>query len=450
MTSAPPDPNAMLMGGGDAERIDVGRTVVGKSDVELMKIMWQRAGWDLPNTEIVDIQRNPNGRSETARRRPRIVPPGRDIALLYYSPSSTANLPDGDRYSLNLWKQRQTALGVAMDPGLQDLIISHQDDKDELDRLVNRAMRVARADTGADKGTARHKLAEKIDFGIDPGPLSPRMRADIDAYRHATRGLEMVLGEMFVVDDVHKMGGTFDRVVSYQGRTYIADLKPPSTGFGQGAHAVQFAIYSRSELYNWNLAQTMIAAGRAKELPTTNLRSALPGPVDQERAIVIHVPRDGIGRAHIAWINIADGWDGFEHAQWMRRWQNRDYQESLETPFEPKVPATVIDLGKRRAPGTPPTLVRRVELPSPPDDTPLAPLPAPAADATPPADDATPPEEATRGELWAAITSAPDTVVLTALWRANQHRWTDAYTALAKRRKGELASGTPAPSAAAR
>jgi hypothetical protein len=55
------------------------------------------------------------------------------------------------------------------------------------------------------------------------------------------------------------------------------------------------------------------------------------------------VPRDGIGRAYTAWVNIAAGWEGFEHAKWMRRWQNRDYQESLVTPFTPKPPPTVID-----------------------------------------------------------------------------------------------------------
>jgi len=351
MATAPPSANDMLTGSGTSDAAPERARRLDRADLELMKIMWERVGWDPPNPEITDIERNPGGRTETDKRRPRVVPPGRDTALLYYSPTNTAKLPS-NQFNLERWKQRQVLKGTALDPGIQDLAISHQDDDDFLNDLVFRAMRRAKSDQGADQGTARHKLAEKIDFGIDPGPLSPRMRADIEAYRGATRGLRMVLGEMIVVDDANKMCGTFDRVIEYQGRYYIGDLKPPDTGYGQDEHAIQFAIYSRALLYNWNLAQQMLAAKAKAALKTTNLRAELPGPIDQDRAIVIHVPRDGIGRASVAWVDIRAGWDGFEHAKWMRRWQSRDFREALETPFEPKVPATVIDTAAGRATDT--------------------------------------------------------------------------------------------------
>ena len=431
LSSARPDANDLLMGGSTSG--DPGRTVSGNSDLELRKIMWERLGWDPPIPEITDIERNPGGKTETQKRRPRVVPPGRDTALLYWSPTNTAKMPS-DQYLLNQWKLRQVLIGTALDQGIQDLAVSHQDDKNYLNDLVYKAMSRAGSDKGASQGTARHKLAEKIDFGIDPGPLSDRMRADLDAYREATRGLEMVLGEVFVVHDDHKMAGTFDRICYYQGRYYIADLKPPGSGFGQGEHAIQFAIYSRAQAYNWNLAQHLLTTN-AKALKTTNLRADLPAPLDQERAIVIHVPRDGIGRASTAWVDISAGWEGFEHAQWMRKWQNRDFQEGLVTPFEPKRPAQVIDLGSVRAHGAPPKRLTSVALP----DTPAAPTrPGRGADVAdrpgPDVGDVLDPD----GQVLREILQCTSETALKAVWRRYKATWTQQFTTAYTTRRAEI------------
>lgn len=453
MTTAPPAPDDLLRSTTTAER----PRALDQADVELMKIMWARVGWPEPDPTITEIERNPNGKTKTQRRRARVVPPGRDVGLLYWGPSNTAEMPDGERHALIDWKLARTAEGIAQDPGLQDLVIAAQGDKEKMKTLVWRAINRARGDEGADKGTARHEAAEKLDFlGWDAlGPLSPRMRADLEAYQEATRGIDMVLGEMFVVDDVHKMGGTFDRVCYYQGRYYIADLKPPDTGWGQGAHAIQFAIYSRCELYNWNLAQRMLAA-KDKTIKDTNLRAALPGPIDLERAIVIHVPRDGIGRAYTAWVDIASGWKGFQLAGGMRRWQNRDFQESLVTPFEPVRPATVIDVApapSASGSGVGNGLVRVTGTTRPPRSTPAVSAPAssigigplttpalgPAAQralGAAPEDDG-PLESLEEVAVLAKISKATTTIELKKIYRAHAALWTgpDAPVAIAYRDK---------------
>lgn len=319
------------------------------SDLALMRIMWERLGWDPPFGHITAIDRNVEARYESQQRNPKVVPPGRDKQLIYYSPTKTAQMPEGERWALNDWKLARVAEGVALDHGIQDRIIACQGDDKAMKRLVAQAMTRAKADQGADQGTARHKIAEKIDFGIEPGPLSDRMRVDIEAYRAVTRGLDMVLAEVFVVYDLDKMGGTLDRVAYYPatGCYHILDLKPPDSGYGQGERSIQFGIYSHSQPYNWNLAQHLLATDR-KALKTTNLRTELPQPLDMERAIMVHVPRGGIGRAFTAWVDIDQGWrEGFDIARRMRRWQNRDFQESLVTPFEVKPPPTVLDTGRR-------------------------------------------------------------------------------------------------------
>lgn len=413
--SAPPDANALLSGGPNAPR----RTPAeADAAYKLLKIMWERLGWAPPLPHITDIERNPGGRSETQRRRPRVVPPGRNEALLYYSPTKTAQMPDGEKWALQRWNERQVAKGVALDHGIQDRIIASQDDNDALDELVAQAKTRAKSDQGANQGTARHKITEKLDFGIDPGPLSDRLRADIEAYRAVTRGLDMVLAEVFVVHDLSKMGGTLDRVAYYPvtGRYHIVDLKPPDSGYGQGERAIQFGIYSRSQAYNWNLAQHLLATDR-KALKTTNLRAELPAPLDLERAIMVHVPRGGVGRAFTAWVDIDQGWnEGFDIAKRMRRWQSRDFQESLVTPFEVKPPPTVIDA--KPSNGALPRSAAAA-LAAAPSAAQEAPLFDPVIE---------------------AIEAAADLDALKAVYAANKGPgWTEAYTVAYKSRRDQVA-----------
>jgi hypothetical protein len=439
MTTTPPDPNQLLMGG-PAARTPSPPSVphaTDDADWELLKIMWHRLGWPPPVRDYADVERNPGGRTDTQRRRPRVVPPGRADALLYWSPTNIAKLP-GDHFLLELWKQRQVLLGTALDQGIQDQAIAAQNDRDALNKLVQRAMNRAKSDENADRGSARHAISAKIDFGLQPGRLSDSLRADLDAYRHATRHFDMVLGEVFVVDDVHKMGGTLDRVCEYQGRYYIMDLKPPESGFSQDERAIQFAIYARAQAYNWNLAQHLMATD-PKALPTARLRAELPQPLDQERAIMVHVPRGGTGRASTAWVDIAAGWEGFEHAIWQRRWQSRDYRESLVTPFEPTGPdRTVIDPGQRN--GRPPGA-----HPAAPAGTPRGPIttahaPALSGAASSPflpagtPGDPLDPDEAVK----AALRAAPDGEALKAVWRRYKATWCTDYTTVYQERRDQL------------
>jgi hypothetical protein len=43
-------------------------------------------------------------------------------------------------------------------------------------------------------------------------------------------------------------------------------------------------------------------------------------------------------------VNIAAGWEGFQHAQWMRHWQRQETREGLIVPFTPKAKPVHIDV----------------------------------------------------------------------------------------------------------
>src|SRR5690606_4914595 len=121
--------------------------------------------------------------------------------------------------------------------------------------------------------------------------------------------------------------------------------------------AMQLAVYARSVLYG----------------PATRERTPLE--VDQDRAIVIHLPA-GQGRCELHWVDIAAGWEAVQVAAQVRQWR------------------------------------RRRDL-----FTPLADMSA---------------------EIAAEIAAADSVNALLAVWSRHRAAWTDDLTALAAARKAEL------------
>ncbi|MEO3922985.1 PD-(D/E)XK nuclease family protein [Micromonosporaceae bacterium B7E4] len=244
--------------------------------------------------------------------RPLIVPPEGGTAVAYTRCTTYVGALE-DRYNLGLWEQRMVALGLADRPDLILSVGAHRDDKRKLDDICADAKEAAKAHAAATTGTAVHKLVERLDLGQPVGTVPDAYRADLAAYETATACLEPVAVERFVVLDDLRIGGTPDRVVRFEGRHFIADLKTGSVEFGAGKIAMQLAVYSRSVHYDHE----------------TRTREPLPG-VDQDRAIVIHLPA-GSGRCELKWIDIAAGWEAVSLATQVRAWRAR---RSLFTPFQ--------------------------------------------------------------------------------------------------------------------
>ena len=245
-----------------------------------------------------------------------IVPRGGGKAQAYTRATTIAETLD-DRYNLELWKMRQVALGLAQRPDLLAQAAAHTaEDKKTLNDVCKQAMDAAAAMSGANMGTALHKIIERHTTGTLGD--CPEMFADrLDAFRSATEGLTFRrdLVERVAVLDRHLIAGTFDMAVEIDGRLYVADFKTGSgVDFGARGFAVQLAIYANaSSLYDY----------------ATEQHSDAPG-FDLDRAIVIHLPAEG-GPCELHWLDIAAGAEALEHAMWTRAWRKR---RDLLTSFD--------------------------------------------------------------------------------------------------------------------
>ena len=235
--------------------------------------------------------------------RPLVIPPngGRPVA---YTRCTTFVDALEDKYNLQKWQNRMTAIGLADRPDLLLAVNAHRDDKRKLDGICSDAQEAAKAHAKATVGTALHALTEQLDRGAEIPTVPEAYVADLAAYTEATKDLQPVHIERFCVLDSWKIGGTPDRVVKYKGKHYIADLKTGTIEYGMGKIAMQLAVYARSMLYD-------VATGE---------RTAHDAEID--KGIVIHLPA-GQGKAELYWVDLLAGWEGVRMARWVRDWRKR-------------------------------------------------------------------------------------------------------------------------------
>ena len=200
------------------------------------------------------------------------------------------------------WKLRMAAKGLINRPDLMLAATVAQDDKQELDKLIEDAQDAAGSTHAATIGTALHALTEKLDRNEELGYVPAAYAPDLDAYLEATREFTWEHIEQFCVLDNHRIAGTPDRIATYQGKRYIFDLKTGSVDYPHKM-AIQLAIYSRAVPYN-------IATGERGSW----------GDVDQQRGIILHLPA-GEGKAEIHFVDLDRGWEGLELAMQVRAWR---------------------------------------------------------------------------------------------------------------------------------
>lgn len=249
--------------------------------------------------------------------RPLIIPPGGGKPIAYRRCTTYIDVIE-DRYNLQLWMQRMVALGLASRPDLLLAVQAHREDKKQLNRIVEDAREAAAATAAATTGTALHALTEVIDAGDPLPPLPAGPAASLEAYREAMKPLGIKAMEQFVVIDTLKVGGTFDRLVTFEGETYVADLKTSQTlDFGSLKHAMQLAIYSRSYRYD----------------VTTGERSPLGASMN--RGILIHCPSTDDpeqARAELHWVDLERGWNAVLVAKQV--WEQRGTKKAdVLSPF---------------------------------------------------------------------------------------------------------------------
>lgn len=258
--------------------------------------------------------------------RPLIVPVGGGKPTAFTRWTTYISCLD-ERRALEKWLNRQVALGLSVRPDLMLAVVAHKEDKRELDKLCEQASEAAKSSAGATVGTALHVLTEQADRGVlDLSTVPPDYRPDIEAYSTtmAAAGITVVAIEQFCVHDEVRAAGTFDRLIELNGRRYIADVKTSNAdmSYTMPKAAMQMAGYSRSSLYD----------------TTTHERTPLD--VDQDRALVIHLP-SGKGECSLHWVDIAAGWEAVGLAGKVRAWRSR---RNLASDFAAATPPIAVDL----------------------------------------------------------------------------------------------------------
>lgn len=252
--------------------------------------------------------------------RPLVTPPDGGKPVAYTRCTTFVDCLE-DKYKLQQWQLRQCAIGLADRPDLLLSVSAHRDDKRALNQVCEKAMEAAASSAASMAGTARHVLCERVDRGHPLGIVPPDARRDIEAYQAATRDMKHVYIEQFSVRDSLKVGGTPDRVLEFNGKYYIGDIKTGSDiTWGALKIAMQLAVYAHSTPYY-----------------PPGERQPYPFEIDKNEAIVIHLPA-GEGRCELFFVDIAVGWEAVHVAGTVRNlrayknWYTPIQQGPQDTP----------------------------------------------------------------------------------------------------------------------
>lgn len=227
-----------------------------------------------------------------------------------------------DEYNLTLWKLRMVARGMGLRPDLVAGAAAADPDADRktLDEIASKAMERAGGSTGATLGTALHSFTHRLDRGEAlsslgaPAPLD----ADLVEYGRALARHRLTVvpewSERIIVVPELGVAGQFDNLVRQPAGVTksrpvaVLDKKTAkSIEYSMLEIAIQLAIYAHAPLL-WN--------------PQTASYEPMPADVDQERALVLHMP---VGKAHaqIYGVNLIEGWEYAQLAMKVREARSR-------------------------------------------------------------------------------------------------------------------------------
>lgn len=250
--------------------------------------------------------------------------------VIYGVPHTRATTVAGtldDRHNLELWIMRNVAIGLALRPDLMALVQAMDleavqqspDLKKQMNKLLDSATEAAGSLKAANLGTALHAMTEKLD--LNPHPTSivfpDEFRPHLEAYARVTANVEWTHVEQLLVLEEYTVAGTPDRIGPWGSSQLptVWDLKTGSSiDLAMKAIAVQLAIYAHAD-YAW-------VDGKAVDLP----------PLNQQEAIVIHLPVDNPGVCNLYTVDIERGWEAFKQSVWAREWRGAKGLHQMVAP----------------------------------------------------------------------------------------------------------------------
>ena len=224
-----------------------------------------------------------------------------------------------DPWGLVDWKLRMAVKGVATRDDLRALASALPLDtgKKQLNEVAEDAIEYAGGSSGRNMGTALHEWSAQSDRGEAPEVPSP-WDLDLEAYHaalslHGVRVIPTLVERIVCIPDLG-IAGTFDRIVVWDPRAYIADVKTGADlSYGWLEIAVQLALYANAE-WIWNPAAGAWDSAQ---------------PVDRTQGLVMHLPV-GQARCELFWVNLEIGWEAVTLAVDVREWRKR---KDISRPF---------------------------------------------------------------------------------------------------------------------
>lgn len=222
-----------------------------------------------------------------------------------------------DKFGLTLWGKAMVVLGLG---ARHDLFTqaascrSYEADKHTLYSLVKQAEDAAESKAGANLGSALHRFIERLSAGEDVTAPAPYDK-DLAAYEQAmdAHGIAVLDGwsERILLVPELEVAGTCDMLTNGPdwAEPCIADVKTGKDVLEYGMVEIpqQLAIYSRAT--HWYD-------------PVANQTHPIDVAVDQQRAVVIHLPA-GRASCTLYEVDIAAGWEAVQLAVQVRNWRNR-------------------------------------------------------------------------------------------------------------------------------
>lgn len=233
-----------------------------------------------------------------------------------------------DKFNLEQWKLRTAIRGLAANTDLYRQAKKHADRQDKLNEIARDAVAAGDTKKAAERGTALHSYAELVDLGhdIDTLPdIDPYQGHDVAdlmvAYRDGlqTHGIRVLPDhlERVCVNRHVEAAGTYDRLVEWNGRTVVADLK---TGgyLNELEIAIQLACYANcTSLYD--VDDDWIGHHHT------------PPPIDLTVGLILHLPQDDPEpQLEVLTVDLKAGWDAALLAYQVREWRRRNLTAKVE------------------------------------------------------------------------------------------------------------------------
>lgn len=264
------------------------------------------------NPDPAWLPENEVGIPRDDKDRPLIVPPGGTEPVPYERISRVGGWTDSLEWLMD-WRLGHLALGMARNPDLcwKAAALDGWNDP-RMHDIVETAHDRAGGNVKADWGTAMHA---HTDPDANPEHVPQEMLLGAKAYALAMEqaGVTVVRHEVFVVCDLLRVAGTLDYLA-------LHDLLGLHAGDKKTGHykampfGIQLACYANSEGV---LDMDELREGRWAGRHSLSVNPATGedyGPMNLERAVVAHIPKEGHARCTLRKLDIKRGWEAAQRA----------------------------------------------------------------------------------------------------------------------------------------